>query len=84
MTKTDYMRLFIPAVEQAADLLVTFEAKYGEGIVFSDNDAACCAGHAISSLRGLPNPDGKTHAVAALTRAIKVVLREQQDASETR
>ena len=76
MNREDYMRLFTPAMEQAAELLIEFEAKHGEGIVFSKNDAACAAGHAISSLRGLPNEDGKTHAVATLARAIKMVLKE--------
>ena len=60
MTVEDYMRLFQPAMIEAAELLVEFESKYGEGIVFSQFDAACGAGHLISSL----------------ARCIKVVLQE--------
>lgn len=76
MTVDDYIRLFQPAMKEAAELLVSFESKYGDGIVFSEFDAICATGHMISSMKGVENEDGKTHAVAALSRAIKVVLKE--------
>lgn len=72
-----YRGMIAPAVEAAIDLFVISEHKHTEGIVSRPQDALCCAGHAISSERGQHNPDGKSHAVAALNGAIKMVLREQ-------
>lgn len=67
----------MPAVEEAVDLFMISEGKHPVGIVSRPEDALCCAGHAISSHRGQYNPDGKTHAVAALNGAIKMVLKEK-------
>jgi hypothetical protein len=72
-----YRGMIMPAVEEAIDLFVMCEGKHSMGIVSRPEDALCCAGHAISSERGHHNPDGKTHAVAALNGAIKMVLKEQ-------
>jgi hypothetical protein len=76
MTVEEYIELFMPAIVEAAELAQSFESKYGSGLSFSDFDKACGAGHLISSIKGLDNPDGKTHAVAALVRTIKAVLKE--------
>ena len=74
--KDYYMNVLMPAVEECAELLVMSEAKHGAGIHLSDNDALCAAGHAISSMRGQANPDGKSHATATMTRGAMMVLRE--------
>jgi hypothetical protein len=72
-----YRGMIVPAVEEAIDLFVMSEGKHPMGIVHRDEDALCCSGHAISSYRGLDNPDGKSHAVASLNGAIKMVLKEK-------
>ena len=76
MKEEDYIAEMMPAVRRAAKLLVANEPKYGEGITLSTNDMYKCSTHAAQSTRRLHNPDGGTHAEAALVRAAKGVLKE--------
>lgn len=72
----EYVDLLMPAVLEVAELFKLNEQKYGEGIKLSDNDMLKAMGHAESSINGFFNPDGKTHATATASRALKEVLKE--------
>ena len=77
MTLTEYRRLLKPAQDKAISLLMDMEKKHGDGITLDPcKDALKCSRHAISSELEEDNPDGSTHAVAALVRAYKIVLAE--------
>lgn len=76
MRHEDYMDLFYPVVSRACAFMVECEKKHGSGIAFKDDDLLAAAGHCISEHRGKPNEDGESHAVAALVRVMKVVLKD--------
>ena len=76
MNREQYLYLLMPAVDKAIELLIANEPKYGEGITLSPNDAYKCSTHAAQSTQRLVNPDGGTHAAAAMVRAAKAVLKE--------
>ena len=71
-----YLLSISPAITKAVDLFIRFEDKYGEGLTLNNSDALKCSRHAISSHLNEENEDGASHAVAALARAIKMVLAE--------
>lgn len=79
MTRDDYKALIMPAIEESIDLFIMFENKYGEGITLSGKDQLKSVSHGIQALQGRDNPDGKSHAVAALNRSIKAVLAELEN-----
>ena len=71
-----YIELLQPAFSLVVDQLIYNETKHGEGITLSDYDIRKAIGHSFSSMQGLSNDEPFSHAVAALTRATKVVLAE--------
>ena len=78
MSNTDlYLEIFESAVYAAAEHCAQSEDKHGVGIKVSDDDINKCLTHAARSITGEVNPDGASHAVAALVRALKAVLNEQ-------
>ena len=77
MTLIEYRKLLKPAQDRAISLMMDMEKKHGEGITLTPcTDALKCSRHAISSELEEENPDGHSHAVAALVRAYKMVLSE--------
>lgn len=76
MTEEDYREILKPATDSAIRLFMSFEPKYGEGITFKNDDLIKCARHALSAHMGEDNPDGESHAVAALSRAYCALLAE--------
>jgi hypothetical protein len=76
MKPEQYQRRLQPAIDLVIDLFIENEKKYGEGIKLDKQDILKAAGHAISAARGLNNPDGQSHSVAAASRALKAVLGE--------
>ena len=76
MTRDQYRFLIDPALDAVIDLLIANELKYGEGIKRRPQNMIKAAGHALSSERGLVNPDGETHATATASRSLIEVLYE--------
>ena len=76
MKHEEYMEMFYPVIDRVARYAVECEKKHGAGITFKSDDATAAAGHLIDHHRGKHNPDGESHAVAALLRTIKVVMAE--------
>ena len=79
MNRVQYLRRLQPAIDKMIDLLILSETKHCEGIKHRPTDALRAARHTLSSQLGECNPDGESHAVAALVGAAKVVLKEIED-----
>ena len=77
MDRSDYHDIIDPITEQVIDHYMRNESKYVEGLRCTGKDIKKVVSHAASACMGDTNPDGVSHALAALSRAYKAVLYEQ-------
>lgn len=77
LDRKDYKDIISPITEQVIDHFMRNENKHIEGLRCNSKDIGKVVSHATSSFLGYTNPDGVSHAVAALSRAYKAVLYEQ-------
>lgn len=77
MLKKDYKDIIDPITDQVIEHFMLNESKHCEGLRCTGKDISKVVSHSVKSLLGDTNPDGVSHAVAALSRAYKAVLYEQ-------
>tara|TARA_R110000787_G_scaffold52684_3_gene124010 strand:- start:2525 stop:2830 length:306 start_codon:yes stop_codon:yes gene_type:complete len=77
MLKKDYKDILDPITDQVIEHFMLNESKHCEGLRCNSRDITKVVTHSVSSVLGDTNPDGASHAVAALSRAYKAVLYEQ-------
>lgn len=77
MLKKDYKDILDPITDQVIEHFMLNESKHCEGLRCTGKDISKVVSHSVKSLLGDTNPDGVSHAVAALSRAYKAVLYEQ-------
>ncbi len=80
-SQEQYLTELMPALIQVIELFEICEKKYGNGIKLTNKDKRKTVTHSVKSLIGMHNQDGKSHAVATASRALKAVLAEVEDAN---
>lgn len=77
LDRKDYKEILDPITEQVIDHFISNEIKHCEGLRCTGRDIDKVVSHSMRAWMGDTNPDGVSHAVAALSRAYKAVLYEQ-------
>jgi len=80
--RQDYKDILDPITEQVIDHFMRNESKHCEGLSCTGKDITKVVSHSVKSLLGDTNPDGVSHAVAALSRAYKAVLYEKAQCTQ--
>jgi hypothetical protein len=79
MKEAEYRAILEPAIKAAIEHFQRCEHLHGAGLHLTSNDIHKAMHHAESSILGHFNPDGCSHALAALNRSFKAVLWEQMN-----